>query len=148
MLDAGRIRPGMLELAALSDYLVAGEQFFLDLNWKGDDATFAGLASKIGAAVVTVTMGARGSLTWHHGQVFHQQAFPVEVLDTTGAGDVFHGAYIYGILQGWQLKDIVAFASAVAAMKCRKVGGRTGIPTLGEALAFLTEQTGRGVGRR
>lgn len=148
MLDAGRIRPGMLELAALSDYLVAGEQFFLDLGWDGGEATFDGLASKIGAAVVTVTLGERGSLTWHQGKVFHQQAFSVEVVDTTGAGDVFHGAYAYGLLQEWQLEDTVAFASAVAALKCRQVGGRTGIPALGEALAFFSEQTGRGAGRQ
>lgn len=143
MLDAGRMRPGMLEIAALSDYLVAGEQFFLDLGWDGAEATFAGLASQSGAAVVTVTLGTRGSLTWHQGTLFRQEAFAVEAIDTTGAGDVFHGAYAYGLLHGWQLTETVAFASAVAAMKCRKLGGRAGIPTLGEALDFFHRTTGK-----
>ncbi len=58
-----------------------------------------------------------------------------EVADTTGAGDVSHG-YLYGLLQKRPLEDTVRFASAVAAMKCRKLGGRTGIPGLEEVEEF------------
>ena len=54
-----------------------------------------------------------------------------------GAGDVFHGAFIYGLLQEWQIEKIAKFSNAVAAMKCRKLGGRAGIPTLEEAMDFL-----------
>lgn len=58
-------------------------------------------------------------------------------MDTTGAGDVFHGGYLYGLLRKWPLKDTIRFASAVAAMKCRKLGGRAGIPRLSEVREFL-----------
>jgi sulfofructose kinase len=69
--------------------------------------------------------------------VGHQAAFGVEVVDTTGAGDVFHGAFAYGLAQGWPSAKCVEFASAVAALSCRALGGRRGIPTVGAALRYL-----------
>jgi sugar/nucleoside kinase (ribokinase family) len=63
-----------------------------------------------------------------------------EVIDTTGAGDVFHGAFLVGLQHGWPLRDIVSFSSAVSALKCTQLGGRAGIPTMAEALAFLKER--------
>jgi sulfofructose kinase len=69
----------------------------------------------------------------------------VEAFDTTGAGDVFHGGYVYGLLQGWGLSETVRFASAAAALKCRKIGGREGIPKLNEVETLLREgRTGKG----
>ena len=138
MVDAGRMRPGMRELAARCDYLVAAERFLLDLGWDGTVGGFRRLAAGIGAPVVTVTCGARGSMTWCGGKFFEHPAFPVPVVDTTGAGDLFHGGYLYGVLQGWGVERIVSFASATAALGCRAIGGRSAIPTLDEAqwLAF------------
>ena len=63
--------------------------------------------------------------------------FPVDAVDTTGCGDVFHGAYIYGLLEGWPLPATVRFAAACAALKTRALGGRTAIPTLDEIRKFL-----------
>ncbi len=140
MLDAGRRRPGMAELARLCDYVVAGEQFAFDLGWDGKDESFASVASSIGAPVVTVTCGVRGSLTWTGRGVIRQPAFPVPVVDTTGAGDVFHGGYVYGLLQGWELPSVLMFASAMAALKCARLGGRSGIPGLPQVLNFLRER--------
>ncbi|HAK37737.1 MAG TPA: carbohydrate kinase [Nitrospina sp.] len=68
-------------------------------------------------------------------------SFKVEVVDTTGAGDVFHGGYIFGILKGLSLKDTIQFASALAALKCAKVGGRVGIPNLNETITFLEQNS-------
>jgi sugar/nucleoside kinase (ribokinase family) len=59
------------------------------------------------------------------------------VVDTTGAGDVFHGAFLYGLLQGWEARDILQFANAVSALKCTCLGGRTGIPRIEEVWRFL-----------
>ena len=137
MVDAGRMRPGMMELAARCDYLVAAERFILDLGWDGTSGEFRRIASGLGAPVITVTRGARGSLTWSGGEFFAIPAYPVEVVDTTGAGDVFHGGYLYGVLQGWELRKTVRFASAMAALSCRAMGGRAGIPTLAEALRCM-----------
>jgi sugar/nucleoside kinase (ribokinase family) len=61
----------------------------------------------------------------------------VDVVDTTGAGDVFHGAFLYGLLQGWKAGDILLFANAVSALKCTRLGGRAGIPRPAEVRTFL-----------
>ncbi len=139
MLDAGKVRPGMLETAGLCDYLVASEQFARDLGWTGTPADFQQQAKELGAPVVTITLGAQGSITFRNSEIITTPAFQVKALDTTGAGDVFHGAYIFGLLRGLDLADTIRFASAVAAMKCRHIGGRSGIPDIPEALRFLTE---------
>jgi ribokinase len=137
MLDAGKVRPGMLETARLCDYVVAGEQFAHDLGWDGRDASLAELAQRVTPGVLTVTLGARGSITCLRREIIRQPACTVAAVDTTGAGDVFHGGYVYGLLQGWELPATLRFASAMAALKCRKLGGRAGIPTLAEINEFL-----------
>jgi ribokinase len=135
MLDAGRVRPGMLELAALSDYIVASEEFARNLKLPPVDALKR--LSRLNPRAATVTLGARGSVTWAGGEIFRSSAFKVRAVDTTGAGDVFHGGYVYGLLQGWNIKKTVRFASAFAALKCLKPGGRAGIPTLKAVLKFM-----------
>jgi ribokinase len=137
MVDAGRLRPGMLELAKEADFFVASEEFATDMGWDGTPEGFITKAKELCAPVVTVTLGHRGSITWYKDEIIEIPAFKVDVVDTTGAGDVFHGGYIYGILQGWDIKKTLQFATAVAAMKCREPGGRKGIPTLDEAMEFL-----------
>jgi ribokinase len=138
MLDAGRVRPGMLEIAATCDYLVASEQFALDLGWSGHAQNFLSMARELTAPVVTITLGKQGSVTFREGEIFTVPAFSVDSVDTTGAGDVFHGGYLFGILRGLDLPDTIRFASAVAALKCTRIGGRTGIPRLDEVHNFLT----------
>ncbi len=140
MLDAGKVRPGMLEIAGMCDYLVVSEQFALDLGWDGDLEHFRDTVVKLGAPVVTITLGELGSITYRNTDTITIPAFQVAALDTTGAGDVFHGAYIFGLLQRLDLADTIRFASAVAAIKCTRIGGRTGIPDCEEALRFLAER--------
>jgi sulfofructose kinase len=143
MLDAGRMREGMRELAGLSDYVVASERFAHEVGIGDaleDPAAFKDRARGMFIAVFTVTMGARGSMTLAGNEAIHQRAFDVQTVDTTGAGDVFHGGYIYGVLQGWDIRRTLRFASALAAMKCTKPGGRTGIPAFEEVERFLSER--------
>ncbi len=140
MLDAGRLREGMIEAARLSDYVVASEEFARDLGWTGCPEDFRKSAEDLGSGVVTVTLGERGSVTFTGGGIMEIPAFRVEAVDTTGAGDVFHGGYIYGLLRGWNLERTIRFASAVAAMKCRRLGGRSGIPRLEEVNEFLNRR--------
>ena len=139
MLDAGRARPGMLEIARLSDYVVASQEFAEDLGWDINRRTITQRKERLGTKVLTVTMGKRGSITVSNDAVFRVPAFEIRAVDTTGAGDVFHGGYIFGLLHGWDIRDTVLFASAIAAMKCMKIGGRDGIPRLREAMGFLKE---------
>ena len=138
MLDAGRDRPGMRELAALCTHVVAAEQYARDLGWDGTTVDFVRLAAACGYPVFTVTLGERGSLTWAGGELLTLPAYRVPVVDTTGAGDVFHGAYLYGLLREWALQRVVRFASACAALKCRQLGGRQGIPSVAEVEEFLS----------
>ena len=66
-------------------------------------------------------------------------ALPVEVIDTTGAGDAFHGAILYGLYQQWAPEQTIRFASATAALNCRDLGGRTALPERAEVELFLSE---------
>jgi sugar/nucleoside kinase (ribokinase family) len=83
------------------------------------------------------TLGPEGAIALVDGEILYAHGFQVNVVDTTGAGDVFHGGFIYGLLQNWEVTEILRFANAVAALKCRDLGGRRGIPSLGEVLKFL-----------
>lgn len=146
MLDAGRVRPGMLRLAGMSDYIVASEEFSRGLRLTPRE-TLEKL-SLLRPRAITVTLGSGGSITWdgggggrkEKGRIFLTPAFKVRAVDTTGAGDVFHGGYIYGLINGWEIRKTVEFASAFAALKCLAPGGRTGIPTLAETLRFIKEK--------
>jgi sugar/nucleoside kinase (ribokinase family) len=71
------------------------------------------------------------------GEILYVKAFKTDVVDTTGAGDVFHAGFIYGLLQHWDIRKILLFANAAAALKCRELGGRKGIPTLEEVQSLL-----------
>jgi sulfofructose kinase len=116
------------EVLMLVDYLIASSDFSEDPH---------ALADRYGCPVVGITRGAQGAAFWSRGKLSESSAFKVDVADTTGAGDVFHGAFIYGVLQKWSLEDTVQFAHAVAAMKCRQSGARRGIPNLREVQEFL-----------
>ncbi len=139
MVDAGRLWPGMLELARNCDFVVGSEQFAreIDPDWEENTGAFIRELKRTGLGTVTITLGERGSVTFLDGEPIRIPAFPTEAVDTTGAGDVFHGAYIFGLLQKWGIADTVRFASAMAALKCTRVGGRSGIPGLPETMRFL-----------
>ncbi|KPJ99632.1 MAG: hypothetical protein AMK71_09435 [Nitrospira bacterium SG8_35_4] len=140
MLDAGRIRSGMVELAALCDYVVGSEEFARELaaGAEGFNPEKAIMKMKsFGAKTATVTLGDKGSVSTLGDDVFYIPSFKVDVVDTTGAGDVFHGGYIYGLLQGWDIREVIRFASAFAALKCTRLGGREGIPSLSEVQRLL-----------
>jgi len=77
-------------------------------------------------------------VSWYeNGRLHRQAAYTVDVVDTTGAGDVFHGAYALAIGAGLDVRAAMAFSAATAAMKCRHAGGRNGIPDINACLAFM-----------
>jgi sugar/nucleoside kinase (ribokinase family) len=136
----GPIRPSLRRLLPDVDVLIAGQGFARHLTgltgiWAAGEAVLTH-----GPQVYVETVGEAGCYTITGDAHFHTPAFAVEVVDTTGAGDVFHGAYIVGLLRGWPLKRVAQFASAVAAIKCRELGGRAGVPGMVEAVAFLRER--------
>jgi ribokinase len=139
ILDASTPRAGIEKLIHLSDQVVMAEKFPFRLTGERDFRQSLKAVLKMGPGRATVTLGDRGCISTDGDDWIEQAAFPVDVVDTTGAGDVFHGAYIYGLLQHWEIRQVLRFASAVAALQTRRVGGRSAIPTLEEALGLLGE---------
>jgi sugar/nucleoside kinase (ribokinase family) len=96
-----------------------------------------------GPSLVVITDGARGSWIYpRQGQSFHQPAYLLPaVVDTTGCGDSYHGAFLFGLVKGLDLEPTAALASAVAALNTQGLGGRGGLPTLGQVTEFLSERS-------
>lgn len=107
-----------------------------------DEARLAALQQvrAIGCRVAAVTRGREGVLWMDEAGVHRQAAYAVDVVDTTGAGDVFHGAYALAIAEGSTVDAAMRFASAVSALKCTGKGGRAAIPTRAQTLAFIEER--------
>ncbi len=138
---AGQRWPHIEELLPLVDIMVVARAFAKLYTDEDDPLTAARRLEEFGAREVVITDGANGAWYRHAGKEGHVPAFKVDVVDTTGAGDVFHGAYVYARQAGEPPSDAVRFASAVAALKCGEKGGRTGIPTLEQAKRFLNENS-------
>jgi len=139
ILDAGSVHKGTTGLIDKVDYLVASEKFARDYTLIAD----AELAvSKLcrHAPNVIVTLGATG-LVWQNGQGRGRMpAFRIEAVDTTGAGDAFHGAFARGISLKMPWNRLLQYASAVGTLCCTKMSARKGIPTAAETERFLTKQ--------
>ncbi len=142
MLDAERLKETTLPLLPLCDVQIVSERFGREATGEADPARAALLLHRSYGNLVVVTAGERGSWCVGRDELFHTPAFAVDVVDTTGAGDVFHGGFLYGLLRGWPLRRTARFASALAALKCRKAGGRAGIPTPEEVEQLLQAQPG------
>ena len=141
VLDAERPEKGRIEeLVRLTDILIVPEEFAFGFTGNSELESSAQSLLRAGPSVVVITQGKDGSFCRTAEGSFHQPAFEVEVVDTTGCGDVFHGTFIYGMLQEWPLEIVAEFASAVAALKCRGMGGRASIPRWGKVREFLGEE--------
>lgn len=128
-------------LAAMSDILIMNYRYPVMVSGIDNYSQALLEMASWGPRVVIGTRGAQGCLAVVDGKVLPFEAYPVAAADTTGAGDVFHGAFLAGMLQGMNLPDSIRLASAAAALKCRKIGGRAGIPSMAEALEFLRERS-------
>ncbi|PJG56307.1 sugar kinase [Bradyrhizobium forestalis] len=123
-------------LLPLTDHTIFSEPALKSFAGSAEDKSLAALA-RFGCRVIAVTRG-EGGVSWYaNGQSHRQAAYGVEVVDTTGAGDVFHGAYALAIGASLDVRTAMAFSAATAAMKCRHAGGRNGIPDINECLAFM-----------
>ncbi len=141
VLDAARSTGEVWEpfrrLVEATDILICGSGFAQTLTGMPDFWQAARVTLRSGPRIVVQTEGEQGCNTVTAAEEFHMPAFQVDVVDTTGAGDVFHGAYLFGLVQGWDLQRMARFASATAALKCRHLGGRVGCPRYNEVLEFL-----------
>lgn len=139
ILDAGSLREGTAELAHRVDYVAASARFATQATGVADLESdgarrqcVARLRAKFNAWTI-VTLGA-GGLVFDDGHGFRAMpAFPAQaVVDTTGAGDIFHGALAYGLAAARPLEEALRLAQMAASLSVRKVGGRTSVPMLGE----------------
>ena len=141
-LDAGGTYPGIETLLPLVDFLIPSEEFALKFTGERDpEAAARLLMSRYHPRALVVTQGSRGGFMLENGEIRRYPCYPVEVIDSCGAGDVFHGAFLAAWVRGFG--DTMAccrFASAVSALKCTHFGARDGIPGHDEALAFLRAQ--------
>ncbi len=136
-LDVGSLRSGVEEVFPYVDHLIVSKRFACGFVKSTDSLEACRQLMKRGFQTVVVTIGEEGCICGSGKKIFHSPGFRVKVVDTTGAGDVFHGAFIFGLLKKWSLKKTARFANACAAMKCRKLGGRAGIPGLEEVTSFM-----------
>ena len=136
VLDAGSVHQGTRDLIKFTDFLVASYKFSHDFTGETDPRRALVPLSEY-AKTVVITIGEQG-LVWKTGEFSGAfPAFPVKAVDTTGAGDVFHGAFALGVARRMPLKEILRFASAAAALSCTKMGARIACPSESEVLRFL-----------
>jgi sulfofructose kinase len=131
--------PRFNELLGLADHLILSEAFARRLTGAKTPQSAALKLWRTDRSAVVITCGAKGCwfLDANYKRATHLLAFQVSVLDTTGCGDVFHGAYAMALSRGIGLPERLRFASAAAALKAGTHGGQAGIPTLKQIKAFL-----------
>ncbi len=125
------------------DYLIVSEECATEFLGRNEPETALTAMQQFEGQLVGITLGEEGFLYEQRGRRRHLPALRVEVVDTTGAGDVFHGAYAYAVARGWDVDQCALFASVTAALKCTVLGGRSGIPELSTVLGLLEERSAR-----
>jgi sugar/nucleoside kinase (ribokinase family) len=138
--DIDNIYEGLPELLPLIDVLVTSAEFPHRLTGISDErASLVEVKARYGCAIAGITQGSRGALVYCNGEFIESPAgeVPGGCRDTTGAGDAFHGGFIYGMLSGEDLETCMKLGNAVAALKCRSLGARAALPTTDELREFL-----------
>ena len=131
--DLDEIYPGVDDLLEKIDYLIVSRDFPTRLMNEPDlESALRGMQRRYGSTLAAATLGHEGVLAWDGRQMQHHAAYRVPVMDTTGAGDIFHAGFIFGLLRGWPLDRQLDFACAAAALNCTAVGARGGIKTVAQ----------------
>jgi len=137
--DLDEIYEGVQELVRNVDYLIVSRDFPGRLTGEHDLASaLRAMRTEYGCRLAAATLGHDGVLAWDGERMLHRAAYRVNILDTTGAGDIFHAGFIYGLLQGWPLERQLDFACAAAALNCTCQGARGGIRTVGDVEALMS----------
>jgi sugar/nucleoside kinase (ribokinase family) len=132
IIDVEKVRPGIGDLLENIDAIIAAEEFPLALTGHEQLGKALGIIGReFGASLVCVTLGEEGSLAWCNGREIRTPAFPIDCVDSTGAGDCFRGAFAAACLgmPDGDIEDVLSYANAVAALNCRALGSRGALPT-------------------
>jgi len=131
MADLDHLSPGLLRLLPFVDYPVTSKEFPVDATGeKNLLKALPQLHRKYGFRAICATLGVFGALAWDGHRFWYAPSYKVRVVDTTGAGDLFHAGFSYGILHGWDLQRILDFSCAAAGLNCQTLGARGCIGTL------------------
>ncbi len=141
-IDVDKVQPGVEELLELLDYAVTSQNFACRLASSDDWREALRHLDAATPGVAIVTRGRQGSAIAWQGEVFEAPGFEVTPVDTTGAGDVFHGAFAYALFQDWSVWRCLRFANAAGALATRRVGSRPGIPPREEVERLAGEKGG------
>jgi sugar/nucleoside kinase (ribokinase family) len=136
--DVDTIYHGFDKVLPNVDYLITSSEF--PVQWTSERDPFKALEmiqSEYGMRVAAMTLGAHGALALSDGKFVYSPAFVVNCVDTTGAGDVFHGAFCYAVLQGMAMRDALDFSNAMAALNCMHLGARGGIAGLEDVRGLM-----------
>ncbi len=136
VLDGDR-KPPHPDLVGTASHVAFSAQALAELSGEPDPRLGLARLARGVPTWLAVTLGKEGVLFVEDGEVVHAPAFPVETVDTLGAGDVWHGAFTLALAEGQDARAAIRFASAAAAIKCTRFGGRAGAPDRDEVLAFL-----------
>jgi sulfofructose kinase len=134
LLDARHLGPGMGELLDLCDVVIGSERFAAEISHSSDIRRSLVELTKMGPRIAVLTLGEEGAIGLEGETLVRQNALTIDVQDTSGASDVFRGAFAYALVQGWSLERCLPFANAAAGLNCRHLGGLAGIPSLAEVL--------------
>jgi sulfofructose kinase len=138
VVDLDKVEPFTSELIKEIDFLITSSTFPMGYTRISDQKKALLELQKHTPGFVCATLGHQGAVALVNGEFIHVKGFEVKALDTTGAGDVFHAGFIYGLLQNWEVVEILKFANTAASLKCRELGGRRGIPYLEEIQRLLS----------
>jgi sulfofructose kinase len=138
--DLDEIYPGVEALLENIDYLIVSRDFPGRFTGERDlEKALRRMHQRYGNRITAATLGPQGVLAWDGRAFHHVPAYDVPVVDTTGAGDIFHAGFIYGLLQGWPLDRQLDFACAAAALNCSGEGARGGIQTVADIEELLAD---------
>ncbi len=140
--DFDTVYKNVEKLFPFVDYLVASTQFLPAVTGYADPfKVLAYMAREYIVRTPGMTLGREGALLYHGGRYLYSPGFVVETVDTTGAGDVFHGAFAYALLAGWEMQRVLDFSNAMAALNCTLLGARGGIKTQADAEHLMAKGT-------
>jgi len=136
VMDADRIDEKTGELIRYIDFLITSSSFPIRFTGILDLPEALAALQELCRGFVAATLGPDGAVALIDGSPVHYGGVDIEAVDTTGAGDVFHGAFIYGLVRGWRMDQIFPFANAVAGLKCTRSGGRA-VPSLQQVERYV-----------
>lgn len=137
VMDADYYDSNLINIIPLVDIFIASEFVYSSLFTNDEYNTNVKSIYEKGPKIVVFTLGKNGCVGYGDNEFFKQEIFDVDVKDTVGAGDVFHGAYIAALVEGYSAKKSAQIASATSAVKCTRIGGRAGIPTFDVVTEFI-----------